>query len=251
VEYRLARTDEDQAMTPADRTDDGLGAVAPLQDVPSVDARISEALRELIVSHGLAPGTKLPLRDLAARFEVSVTPVRLALRDLVNDGLVETNSSGTMQVAATSAEEFEEVWSTRTGVEPWLARRGAERLSDTAFQDIDRLFDHVRRAALDHRRDLYVDAVWRYRKRCYEEANRPRILELALGLYARSRRYNHLTLATTDRIDRAYAYMEQFHEACRARDGRRAQQTMREALDWTTDYVLEEFGVEAPGPTTT
>jgi DNA-binding GntR family transcriptional regulator len=236
-------------MSPAKRTIDPLGAVAPIDDLRTVELRISEALRELIVSHELSPGTRLPLRDLAERFRVSVTPVRLALRDLVNDGLVEASRNGGMQVAATSLEEFEEVWSSRTGLEPWLARRGAQRLTDGDLEDLDIRFARVRAAAEEHRRERYIEAVWKYRTRCYEAADRPRILETVLGLYSRSRRYNHLTLATPERIDRAFAYMEQFHAACLARDGHRAQQVMREALDWTTDYVLEEFGegVEVTG----
>lgn len=224
---------------------DSLEAVGPLDDTRTIELRIAESLRDLIVSQQLKPETRLPLRDLAKRFRVSVTPVRLAMRDLINDGLVEPTTHGGMRVAPLSLEQFEQVWSQRSGVEPWMARRGAERIDAPAIAEIETLLAEVRAAAREHHRELYVERVWRYRLRCYEAADRPQMIELVTSLYARSRRYNHLTLATPQRIERAFAYTEQLHEAIVAGDGRRAQQVMREALDWTADYVLDEWIADA------
>lgn len=51
--------------------------------------QVFEALRELIVSLELPPGTVLPRADLAARYGVSQTPVRDALLRLGEEGLVD------------------------------------------------------------------------------------------------------------------------------------------------------------------
>lgn len=173
-------------------------------------------------------------------------PVRLAIRDLVNDGLVDSAARSGTRVTAMSLEEFEALWSSRTGIEPWLARRGAERLTDDDFAELETRFARVRKAAEAGRRERYLETVWAYRLRCYEAAERPAIVRSLLGLYERGRRYNHLTVAADERLDRALAHMERFHDACRARDGRAAQQVMREALDWTMDFVVDELGDGRP-----
>jgi GntR family transcriptional regulator, rspAB operon transcriptional repressor len=51
--------------------------------------QIADALRELILSLELPPGTVLPRAELAERFGVSQTPVRDALTQLGQDGLVD------------------------------------------------------------------------------------------------------------------------------------------------------------------
>lgn len=228
----------------SERTD-SLQVVGPLDDTRTIELRIAESLRDLIVSQQLKPGTRLPLRDLAKRFGVSVTPVRLAMRDLISDGLVEPTKHGGMRVAPLSLEQFEQVWSQRSGVEPWMVRRGVERIDAQALAELETLLADVRAAAREHHRERYVERVWRYRLRCYEAADRPHMMELVTSLYARSRRYNHLTLASPERIEHAFAATEQLHEAIVAGDGRRAQQVMREALDWTADYVLDEWMADA------
>ena len=49
---------------------------------------VFESLREMITRGEVQPGEQLRQRDIAARFNVSATPVREALRRLESEGLV-------------------------------------------------------------------------------------------------------------------------------------------------------------------
>ena len=54
--------------------------------------KLIEQLKQEIFSGMLKPGDQLGEADLAARFNVSRTPIREAVRSLVDNGLLETRS---------------------------------------------------------------------------------------------------------------------------------------------------------------
>ncbi len=221
-------------------SDSALGAILPLPADRTVEVQIARRLRRLISTGELRPGARLPLRQLAERFGVSVTPVRIALRDLAAEGYVEAQASGGVRVRALSREEFEEVWTSRTGMESWLARCGVAALGATELTTMTALLDHLRRRVRVKDQAGYLEEVWTYRRVSYLAAGRPRLLEAVTQLHERSARYNALTL-TGDRLQRSFAFMQDYHRACRARDGEAAQATLRASMDWTMDFVLARY----------
>src|SRR5215218_2376366 len=70
------------------RMDTALPSLAPLSPHASRADVVSEALRRAILGGALPSGERLVERDIAARLNVSKTPVREALRDLARRGLV-------------------------------------------------------------------------------------------------------------------------------------------------------------------
>lgn len=79
-----------EALT-AELPEPTIAAIEPLRLDRTRQAapQIFEALRELITSLSLVPGTVLPRAELAERFGVSQTPVRDALMKLGEEGLVD------------------------------------------------------------------------------------------------------------------------------------------------------------------
>jgi GntR family transcriptional repressor for pyruvate dehydrogenase complex len=68
---------------------------------PRLSDKVTELIRETIISRGLAPGTQLPSeRELGEQFGVSRTVVREAVRALAAKGVVEVRSGSGLRVAA-------------------------------------------------------------------------------------------------------------------------------------------------------
>lgn len=82
--------------------------------------RALEALRELILSAQLAPGSRLGEVELAERLGVSRTPVREALSRLAAEGLVEMAANRGARVATWTLAELEGVFDLRASLEPQL-----------------------------------------------------------------------------------------------------------------------------------
>jgi DNA-binding GntR family transcriptional regulator len=80
-------------------------------------AQIAERLRGAILSGAIAPGTPLIETALSARFEVSRGPLREALRQLIEEGLLVTVPYTGTHVATLSVEDVRETYSLRTVLE--------------------------------------------------------------------------------------------------------------------------------------
>lgn len=86
---------------------------------------IYHGLRDAIVSHRLAPGTKLPEDELAAIYSVSRTVIRSALQALSHDWLVRLEPNRGAFVAQPSPKEAREVFDARALIEPKVAALAA------------------------------------------------------------------------------------------------------------------------------
>ena len=75
-----------------------------------------ETLRASILKSELAPGTRLVIDDLARRFEISIIPVREALRLLQSEGLVVSVAHVGATVAPISRESVTEVFTLLEGL---------------------------------------------------------------------------------------------------------------------------------------
>lgn len=101
---------------------------------------IYEGLRDAIVSHRLAPGTKLPEDELAAIYSVSRTVVRAALQAVAHDRLVDLKPNRGAFVAKPTKKEAREVFEARALVEPKTAALAAAAAKPA---DVARLRSHL------------------------------------------------------------------------------------------------------------
>src|ERR687898_235596 len=100
-------------------------AIAPLEERESVEQRVAQSLRALIVAGQLPEGTQLVQRDLALQLGVSQTPVRASLGRLQREGFVAVGSTGRAFVSRLTREDFEEIYAARIGL-VWLDARLGE-----------------------------------------------------------------------------------------------------------------------------
>lgn len=92
-------------------------------------------LRDAILTHVLAPGTKLPEDEVGEIYSVSRTVVRSALQALAHDRLVTLEPNRSACVAKPTTAEAREVFEARALIEPKVAALAAEvaRAKDIAL----------------------------------------------------------------------------------------------------------------------
>jgi DNA-binding GntR family transcriptional regulator len=104
---------------------------------------IADELRDAIAAGALGAGARLSQDELATRFSTSTTPVREALRQLVAEGLVDTESHRGFKVSTPDFDRITAVYVLRRLVEPFAVRRAASRLSRQDFARAQRLNDEL------------------------------------------------------------------------------------------------------------
>ena len=83
-----------------------------------------------IIYRELEPGTRLIEEEVAARYNVSRSPVREAFRELEHDGLIVRGVKGGVRVAAVSAADLNEVYACRVALECLAAEEAAVSRSE-------------------------------------------------------------------------------------------------------------------------
>jgi DNA-binding GntR family transcriptional regulator len=92
---------------------------------------VYEAIKTMLMDHDIRPGARISIDGLARDFQVSSTPVREALARLESEGLADKEPlKGYRATPLLTLEEFDDLYRFRQLLEPWAARRAAERIDD-------------------------------------------------------------------------------------------------------------------------
>lgn len=222
---------------------DALKAIAPVVR-KSVEDRVAQALRDLIVSGQVAEGTPLVQRELAERLGVSQTPVRLALTELERIGLVEVGDTGRASVSRLSREDFQEIYAARLGLEGLAARIGAAAAGPEEIAQMTARLAELEQLAAAADVDGYLRGRWEFHAICYEASGRARLVAEVERLFWRSERYNRLVLSSPERFRRSVGHYHRFLEACKARDGAAAERVIHESTRWAVDTIWDSLPSE-------
>jgi len=115
---------------------------SPLAEVDlrtTVHERVRGILRNDILSGVLKPGEHLRQSALAAELQVSVSPVREALRDLAAEGFVRFDPRRGATVRLVDLEEFLEIRLLMETVEPLAAKLAVQRITPDEIAEMARL----------------------------------------------------------------------------------------------------------------
>ena len=212
-------------------------AIEPLEERESIEQRVAQSLRALIVAGQLPEGTQLVQRDLATRLGVSQTPVRASLGRLEREGFVAFGSTGRAFVSRLTREDFEEIYAARLGLEGLAARLGAEAVGPEELASMRETLSKLERAAADRDVDAYLALRWEFYGTCYRASGRRRLVEEVERLYWRSERYNRIVLATAQRFQESLGRYADFFVHCEANDGLAAERAAQDSLRWAVDSV--------------
>src|SRR5664280_2662715 len=101
-------------------------------------------LADEIVRGALPPGSSLDETEVAKRFNVSRTPVREALRQLVASGLVDARAHRGALVARPSVERLTGMFEAMAELEAMCAGLAAERMSPAERQRLEAVHEELR-----------------------------------------------------------------------------------------------------------
>ena len=154
-------------------------------DFRTKEEQVADYLREGILS-GLFPrGSRLKQAEIAERLQLSITPVREALKLLEAEGYVTGDSYRGVSVAPFDASASEEVLELRLLVESRLLRGTAEKITSKDIADLRMLGDEFARAFETGDRAAARGINYRFHRRLYDIAAMPQTLHFVQILWAR------------------------------------------------------------------
>jgi DNA-binding GntR family transcriptional regulator len=214
--------------------------IAPIGEGLSLKARAYEALKAAIMNMNIyADEAELRLdeRDLSQRFGVSRTPLREALAQLDQEGLVRIVARrGIFIVRKTKAEILDmiTVWA---ALESMAARLATEHASAEELAELRTLVDRFSQDEVARKMGEYSDANIKFHQAIVSLGKCPLIVELINGLFFHMRAIRQRTIFEQDRAKRSVVDHTEIVAALEARDTERAERLVREHTLRLRDHV--------------
>lgn len=108
---------------------------------------VLKSLRDAILRGQLPGGSRLIQADLAAQLDVSITPVREALRDLAGEGFVEFDPRRGSRVRGLDVDEVRELYEIRIALEPLMVRRVIDKVTAEQLDEAEALVGEMDKAS--------------------------------------------------------------------------------------------------------
>ena len=189
-----------------------------------------DILKKRVVGGTYAPGAQLKEEHLARELEVSRTPIRAALKRLVEDGLATADPNRGVRVAEWTEFDIEETFELRGLLEAHAAELAARRGGVALADQLDALNDQMDRAIADGGKALperlqIINA--RFHRAILDGSGSPRLRTMLAGIIdmpivLRS----HFISTLQDKIQ-SLQHHRDLAAAVRAGDGELARQVMQ------------------------
>lgn len=218
--------------------------IAPIGESQSLKARAYEALKAAIAGMSIYDEDaelRLDERDLSARFGISRTPLREALAQLDQEGLVRVVARrGIFIVRKTKAEILDmiEAWA---ALESMAARLAAESAPTDSVEELHSLtdpYDDVSRKLGE-----YSDANIRFHQAILRASGNGLIGEICDGLFLHVRAIRTRSIFEKDRAQRSIIDHKQIVAAIEKRDGDLAERLVREHTLRLRDHVAQHVDI--------
>lgn len=162
-------------------------ALGSLNGRASLRSRVAEALREALVVGELEPGSIYSAPALAQRLGVSATPVREAMMELAQEGLVEPLRHRGYRVVEFSDRALDEILEVRTLLEAPMVGQAVHLAGPEQIADLRTLADGIERAAADGDLTGFIAADTAFHLRLLSIAGNSRLVEEVRRLRGMSR----------------------------------------------------------------
>ena len=197
----------------------------------SLRERVAESLRAALVSGRMAPGTTYSIPALAEQFGVSATPVREAMLDLVNEGIVAPVPNKGFRVVELTDAELDQITELRRLLEVPTVGALAGAIDRSSIKRLRSLASAVSDAARRGEVVAYVEADRELHLALLAGAGNPRLVEIVGRLRDQSRLYGLEQLAAEGvLVDSANEHM-QLIDALESGDRLAAERVMAHHLD--------------------
>ncbi|MBO9512531.1 MAG: GntR family transcriptional regulator [Variovorax sp.] len=164
---------------------------------------IRTVIQEEIESGNLPPGTPLDERALAARFQVSRTPVREALQQLAARDLVRIAPRQGVSVARLSISQVRAIMESIGELEALAAKLAARRVDDPLRARLDDAIRRGQDAAVQGGAAEYAIANTFFHETVYDGARNPYIAELIRNARRQIQRYRLKDFRTKAQISKS------------------------------------------------
>ncbi len=200
---------------------------------------ILEGVRNLILRGDLKPGDRIRQEALASEYGVSRIPVREALRQLENEGLVSLVPHSGARVARVDLNECVELYRLREVIEPVVISASVPNLTYEDVADLRERMLAIEAAAGDVQKWLAEDR--QFHLASYRAAEMPQALRMVEGFWNQTQQYRRAYVGNLppERLEVVHLEHRLIIDAIERRDAEDAGERQRQHIRRTRVGLLD------------
>lgn len=205
---------------------------------------------EIVVSDILAgilrPGDRISERDLVARFKLSRTPVREAIKRLFERGFVEAGPKGVAVITVFKDEDLRDLYSLRIQMESYAAPLTAANITSAEIEELRRI--NKRYAAALAKRDLVqmLEVRAEFHALTARATKNRWLAEVLVMLRDRAYPVRHSHWQDANRAALTTGFHDEMIEALRKRDAKRYRDLVVQHVSAALEFYESQLRVPAP-----
>ena len=200
--------------------------VTPLQPVLNLRERVEVALEAAIRSGEMPSGELFSAPALAAKFNVSATPVREAMLNLEKLGFVEAVRNKGFRVTSIRDEDVANIVAVRRMLEPALARELAGEIPADEYAHLRAMADAIVDGASKGDLTTYLEADRAFHEAVNAHSDNPRLTSLISQLRKETRLPGLAGMLATEELSKSAAEHHELLDLLEAGDGKKAEAVM-------------------------
>ena len=195
-------------------------------------------LRDRIVSHDIAPGSRLREQELAHEYGAPRAKVREALMALQQRGLVERIPNRGAIVVRLDLDQVFEIYQVREVLEGLAVRLATENIDPTSWQDLVELFEGPMQAHMENGDyEAFLAGYALFRRRIIEAAANPVLTAMMDGIYEKTQVIIRRIIVLPGRTEQALQQHRAVLAAMRRGDVQEAERCRRENMRSARDLI--------------
>jgi DNA-binding GntR family transcriptional regulator len=212
----------------------------PLRPATRIVDAVHESLREGILSGVLPPGQPLSVPELARRLNVSRSPIREAVLQLVSDGLAVEQPRKGVVVATIELNDVLEIHEIREFVEALSARLCAERIDADGVAELRAIIARQEKCVAKDDAAGYFQTNAAFHEAIGRLSRNNRLHDILISLEGQMRIGLQRVSSEGEQRRRGVQEHAQIVNAIEKRDGDRAERLMREHIAKTRKRLAEQ-----------
>jgi DNA-binding GntR family transcriptional regulator len=198
------------------------------RDYRTMNELVFHSLLEDVLSGRLKPGERLNVDEIAHRLDVSRTPVREALKQLIAAGLVENEPHRSPFVKTLSFEEIIELYCIRAALDGMASRFATRHISDEQLNQLDDFCSKMESLVELRQYNETLSINLKFHSLIYLAAEAPLLRESCQRFYRHTEQARHLVIDLPGSHSEICKEHRAIAKALRLRDSDAADNSTRE-----------------------
>lgn len=200
-----------------------------------------ERIKEEITNNRFKPGTLLVERQLCEALNISRTPVREALKQLINEGLVDFINGKGAFVTNVTYEDIIEIYTIREVLEGLACRLAAQLISDERIGELENIYKNLIEAVDSKELDLVIKEDLKFHNCIIESTGNHRLKNMIENMQDQIKRITYTISDDQHRKILSLKHHKGIFEAIRLRDADKAEQIMKVHIRNSKEYHISKM----------